>query len=442
MSGEAGAVTPGLLDRFAGELRQLPVPAKLPGARLALAGHVAANAWAHRARPHGLRRALAQAAFMEVALRTFGRWGMFGDGESFYPLSLMPDFHGSHFDEALRRLLSPERGPFVVHLAVTGSCPCRCAYCYADAGGPDPPDLGDEPLVAAARALAESGVPLVILSGGEPLTRLDRALRLIEILAPHSEVRLATSGIGLTPQRAARLHRAGLTALAVSLDSADPRRVDADRGYPGAFDAAVAALRCAAGAGLHTFVTSVVGREAFRSPVEVDRFLGFVRAQHPGLVVNFIPRFAAGRAGADGFCSPSEYAPVARRIARVIRRGGYRATVFLDPFELVVGCVGGGLRQLHVDVRGNLTACISGATFGNLADAPLDVLLRRTGAAGARLKRGFLCATTAARTRGGRVLDPDDSRRALTAFYAAHEDTVFQQLIDRVGPAFAWLAAE
>lgn len=430
-------MSPGVAGRLAGALRRLEVPRAGPGARLVLTGHLAARAFGDRSFRQRFRRTLLRIGFFEAALRTFGRGGMFSAGQAFYPLFLLPDFHGPHFDEALRRLLLPGRGPFAAHLAVTGACPSRCTYCYAAAGGPDAPDLGDARLFAVARALADRGVPLISLGGGEPLARYERLVRLVEILAGAAEVRVATSGVGLTPARASCLKRAGLTALAVSLDSDDPAKVNASRGYARAFEAAVQALRSSADAGLITLVTSVVDRSGFRSPADVDRFLRFLRELHPSLVVNFLPKFATGRASLDGFSSPEEYAPIARTIARAIQDGGHRATVFLDPLEHLMGCVGAGRRQLNVDARGNVTACISGASFGNLIDEPFEQVYDRFRAGGARLKRGFFCASIQDRAGGATVLAPDDSSRAIAEFYSSHPDTVFQRALDAFGAQIA-----
>lgn len=422
-------------------LRRAQVPRSLYAARAVLAGHIAARAWSDRRQPQSVRRTLLHLGFMEAALQTFGRWGMFNDDDAFYPLFLLPNFHGPHFDNALRRLLLPGRGPFAVHLAVTGVCPSRCTYCYASAGGSDAPDLGDERLIEVAQAIAGSGVPLISLGGGEPLSRYKRLLRMVEILAPTSEVRLATSGVGLTAKRVEALRLAGLEVLAVSLDSSDRNTVNTARGYHRAFDSAVAALRCSAEAGLMTLVTTVVDRAVFRDAEQVDDFLAFIREIHPKLVVNFLPKFETGRAvSTGGFRTPEEYAPVAKRIGKVIREHGYRATVFLEPLELLMGCVGGGRRQLNIDIWGNGTTCISGAAFGNVVDEGFEAVCDRFSSESSRLKRGFFCASLGDRVGEGKVLEADESEQALDAFYGAHKDTLFQRALDRFGAQIAWLA--
>lgn len=175
-----------------------------------------------------------------------------------------------------------------------------------------------------------------------------------------------------------------------------------------------------------------------RKPTLSDFCRSFVRSIHPELVVSFLPKFAAGRAVADGgFHSPREYEPVARRIARAIARGGYRATaVFGEQQDRWMGCVGAGARQLNVDALGNVRACISCAAFGNLLDEPLEVVYERFCAAGARLKRGYFCAE--ASDPGG--VDARGPARALETYLGSQDDPDFQRVLDVAGGAVAWLA--
>jgi MoaA/NifB/PqqE/SkfB family radical SAM enzyme len=424
-------------------LRMKSLRMRSPG-RLAAATHVTAKAWRGRGEGAGgaARRALVHAALIEGVRLLFGWGGAASHGAAYYPTTFLPDLHSPHFDRALRCLVDPTRGPFIVHLALTGACPWTCRYCYAGAGGKGAPDLGDVALARVARALAAERVPIVLLGGGEPLKRFDRAVRAIEVLADASEVRLATSGAGLTAARASELRRAGLRALAVSLDSDDRARVDATRG-PGAFDAAARALGIAANTGLLTLVTSIVGAGDFATPRDAERFLAWVRERHPGAIVNFIPEFGTGRAGARGFATPAAYAPTARRLARAIRRGDHRASAFYTPgMDAFVGCVGAGLRQAVIDIEGNLSACVSGASFGNLLEEPFDVVWRRMLTAPARLTRGFFCAEVAAELGARRTLSPEETLRALRGFHATHDDAWFESLLHHAGPALGWLLRE
>jgi MoaA/NifB/PqqE/SkfB family radical SAM enzyme len=413
--------------------------------RVGAAWQVAANAWRAPRADGALRRSLAHAAIVTGIGQLFGPGGSVSLGDAYYPTTFLPDLNGPHWNRALQRLVDPTQGPFVVHLALTGACPWSCRYCHAGAGGAGAKDLGSQAVEGLARALAAERVPIVILGGGEPLGRFERALQAVGLLAGASEVRLATSGAGLTASRAAELRRAGLQVLAVSLDSDDRARVDATRGR-GAFDAAARALGIAAEVGLLTLVTSVVGRDSFVTGGDAERFLGWVRTRHPGAVVNFLPEFATGRGRTGGFRTAAEYALTARRLTRAIRRGGHRATAFYAPgMDALVGCVGAGKRQAVIDVDGNLTACVSGASFGNLLHEPFAVVWRRMLDAPARLSRGFFCAEVSTELEklavagaAPRVLSPDETARALARFHGTHADA----WLEHVRAPLAWLLRE
>ncbi len=427
------------MDRLARSLSLSPVPWAVGTRELAVLGHVAARAYTHRDEPSALLRALVDLAFIEGSLLAFGRGGMLADGGAFHPLGFLPNYHGPHFHRALRRLFVPGLGPFVLHLSITGACPWLCRYCFASAGGPDAPDVGEPALLRVADAIARERVPIVILGGGEPLSRFDRVLRVIEALSGASEVRLATSGTGLTPQRARALRAAGLGVLAISLDSHERARVDASRG-DGAFDAATRALTVAAGASLETLVTCVVGPRTDAS--QLDGLLTLVRSLHPRAIVNFLPEFATGRGGADGFRTPAEYAPFGAELARVIRRENYRAAAFYaPPMDKLVGCVGAAQRQVVVDTRANLNACVSGASFGNLLEEPFDLVWARMRSAPARLKQGYFCS----HVNEGTAELPRDERAmlgALEAFFQSAPDATLQRVIDALGPWIERLVPE
>lgn len=118
--------------------------------------------------------------------------------------------------------------PTTLLAELTYRCPLHCPYCS------NPVDLqraqteltaGDwQRVFTEARAL---GVLQLGLSGGEPLLRKD-----LEQLVAHARrvglyTTLVTSGLGLTPDRAARLRDAGIDHIQLSLQDSD--RAGADR---------------------------------------------------------------------------------------------------------------------------------------------------------------------------------------------------------------------
>lgn len=135
--------------------------------------------------------------------------------------------------------------PHVVAWNLTRRCNLQCAHCYI-AAGPSESAAGelrtDECLRIADEILALNPAPLFILSGGEPLLRDD-----LETIASFTSSRGATVVVGtngtlLSDKRIASLMRAGVSGVAVSVDSLDAHRHDAFRHGAGALEATASAI--------------------------------------------------------------------------------------------------------------------------------------------------------------------------------------------------------
>jgi len=130
----------------------------------------------------------------------------------------------------------PEAGellPHVVAWNLTKRCNLRCSHCYISAG---PFETAESELTTAEchrvidELLAVNPSPMLILSGGEPLLRQD-----LEEIASHASGRgatvvVGTNGTTLTEPRVAMLKRAGVSGVAVSVDSLDEGVHDHFRG--------------------------------------------------------------------------------------------------------------------------------------------------------------------------------------------------------------------
>jgi radical SAM protein with 4Fe4S-binding SPASM domain len=139
----------------------------------------------------------------------------------------------------------PEK-PRIISWNVTLRCPLRCTHCYADAGEQDVPGvLSTTEAFRVIDQICETGKPVLILSGGEPLMRED----IFEIAryGTHQGLPMAmgTSGYVFSHDTAARLREAGIKKVAISVDSADPLVHDTFRGMKGAWERAIQAIcRC------------------------------------------------------------------------------------------------------------------------------------------------------------------------------------------------------
>ncbi|KTG21073.1 TIGR04053 family radical SAM/SPASM domain-containing protein [Haloferax profundi] len=157
--------------------------------------------------------------------------------------------------------IDTSRRPFVLIWEVTQACDLACDHCRADAHPARHPDelttSEGKHLLDQAREFGPG--QLVVLSGGDPLTRPD-LVELIEYGTSRGlRMTLTPSGTSsLTPETVHRLSDAGVTRLAVSLDGATPDTHDTFRGESGSFEQTVRAARAARDAGLPVQINTTV----------------------------------------------------------------------------------------------------------------------------------------------------------------------------------------
>ena len=134
--------------------------------------------------------------------------------------------------------------PRLVFWEVTKGCNLRCIHCRATASELlSPYDLPITKALNLIKQISQSFLPILVLSGGEPLFRHD-----IFDLASYAtslgiRVALATNGTLVSEQVARQILEAGVRRVSISLDGADASTHDAFRGISGAFDAALRGFR-------------------------------------------------------------------------------------------------------------------------------------------------------------------------------------------------------
>ncbi len=135
--------------------------------------------------------------------------------------------------------------PHVVAWNLTRRCNLRCAHCYISAG-PDAHTEGElttaECLRIADEILEVNPRPLFILSGGEPLLRDDLYTIARHAVDAGATVTVGTNGTFLDDAAIDALGAAGVSGVAVSIDSLRPRYHDRFRQGCGAHAASLAAI--------------------------------------------------------------------------------------------------------------------------------------------------------------------------------------------------------
>jgi 12,18-didecarboxysiroheme deacetylase len=148
----------------------------------------------------------------------------------------------------------------VVVWNVTRACNLNCVHCYARAVHlRDERELTTEQGITLLDDLADFGVPVILLSGGEPLLRPD----LIE-LARHAVDRgiravISTNGILIDEEKAMLLKDAGVSYVGISLDGLEKVN-DHFRGMKGAFKMALNGIKNCKKAGLKVGLRFTINR--------------------------------------------------------------------------------------------------------------------------------------------------------------------------------------
>ncbi len=145
------------------------------------------------------------------------------------PPGRRPDYHRRDFVHS----------PLVVFCEITQACDLVCQHCRACAQTkPHPGELETADSLRLMEQLAEfPKPPMVVLTGGDPLKRLD-IYKLVEHatnLGLHVSITPSATPL-VTREALRRLRDAGIARVAVSLDGADAATHDAFRGVAGSFD--------------------------------------------------------------------------------------------------------------------------------------------------------------------------------------------------------------
>lgn len=267
--------------------------------------------------------------------------------------------------------------PLYVVWETTLDCNAKCVHCYSDAVF----GKGKEywPLAEAIDLIdqiADAGVIILALSGGEVLMRRDW-----EKLVAHGVMRglrmtMATNGRKVTSRTAARLAALGIWNVSVSIDGASPAMHDAIRGIPGLFSAACRAVRHLVEAGIRVTVNytpmkpNLADAEAM---IELAWRLGAAK-------INMTEYVYTSRGGVDLMPSATELGCLLDRWQTAAN--AWQDRIVVDWHDCRVGLMlkgeeaaryrgcGAGYTHCRITVDGDVTPCVVLPTVaGNLRES-------------------------------------------------------------------------
>jgi MoaA/NifB/PqqE/SkfB family radical SAM enzyme len=235
--------------------------------------------------------------------------------------------------------------------------------------------------------LARMGCVLISLAGGEPTLRDDLA-EIVRIVSQHHIPFITTNGWRVTARLARELFDAGLWGASISLDYADPKRHDAQRGVEGAFERAVAAIRYFAEAPnrrrQRVNIMTVLTHDNLD---QVEPLLELAAGYGANLMVQ---PYCREKTGDGTFCHPG--GGVSAHLLSLWKRhpNFLSNPYFLSRFDAaldggITGCRAGAC-FFNIDERGDVAICVERRhrPVGNLLRDSIWTLLRRLRAAAER----------------------------------------------------------
>ncbi|MCL1880001.1 MAG: radical SAM protein [Actinomycetia bacterium] len=305
-----------------------------------------------------------------------------GEGEAFF------DNHA----QGLRK------APISTYVAVTDACRYSCWHCSAQrrnvqveggevgkgsegqpAGGSDAAgSLSTGQMLYIVEQLQLLGVSIIGLTGGEPLLR-DDLETIIAAVRPTSVAYVFSTGYGLGYERACALKRAGLSGIAISVDSPNAADHDALRQYEGAFQIAIDAIVNAKKAGLYTMSQTVATKKTLQNG-DLERLALLLKtlAVDEMRIMEPLP---CGKLRGDRHSTlAAEEVEALKKLHITFNssRSHIKASVF--PYfesDEQFGC-GAGTQHSYVDSRGNFGPCdFIDKAFGNLLDQDVFEIWKR-----------------------------------------------------------------
>ncbi len=141
--------------------------------------------------------------------------------------------------------------PKVIAWEMTRSCMLSCKHCRGAARDESyQNELSTEECKQIIDSIAEFCSPILIMTGGEPMSRSD-----IYELAKYASDKgiypvMAPCGFLITPESAQKIVDSGIKAISISIDGVTPESHDAFRGVEGAYEKTMIGLQNAKNAGI------------------------------------------------------------------------------------------------------------------------------------------------------------------------------------------------
>ncbi|GAB4284538.1 MAG: radical SAM protein [Marinilabiliales bacterium] len=270
-------------------------------------------------------------------------------------------------------------GFLFVIFCISSRCPYKCNYCYNSDMHSDKESLSLEQIITTIYQLKSMEVKNIYLSGGEPMTRYDDILIILnEFKDSNINFWLLTTGWQMTENKISDLKKLGLKGIMVSFDSYEQEYIHSVKKNKSSYDLALNTIKWSSQYGLITVIDCVLNKtlldqEKFNKLIHKISEAGgqFINCYTPKNIKNKI-------SDPDMMFNISDFNLLGKLIdANHKEKKNVPVAYSPDLWESVRGCTGGKL-FMYIDPSGNIRKCpFSEEIFGNISTNDLKNIISK-----------------------------------------------------------------
>jgi MoaA/NifB/PqqE/SkfB family radical SAM enzyme len=264
--------------------------------------------------------------------------------------------------------------------SITKKCPLRCQHCFEWDRLDSTETLSMNDIKTILHKFQKFGISHVQIGGGEPMTRYNDLINLLQTADKGTDFWLLTSGYNLTLEKASQLKNAGLTGVRISLDHWDKEKHNAFRGSEKAFEWVVQAAENSIKAGLAMGLSACTTKE-FLTDENLNEYLKFAKKLNASFIFLLEPRETGHFKNKEVTLTDEEVKKIESfylNINSSIEFEKFPLVLFPGYHQRKLGCFGAGIRYLYVDSEGSVHACpFCQGKLGNALTDDLPELIQK-----------------------------------------------------------------
>jgi MoaA/NifB/PqqE/SkfB family radical SAM enzyme len=244
-------------------------------------------------------------------------------------------------------------------ISITNRCSLNCEHCFEWENLNKEEKLSADDLIGIIHQYQDFGTTQIMLSGGEPMLRINDIFKILKAARGGTDFWIITSGIGLSIERAKKLKQLGLTGIMVSLDHFDQQQHNNFRGYEKAYSSAINAIIHANETGL-VATLSLCATKSFVTHENLINYMELAKELGVSFVQILEPR-AAGRYKGLDISLSDEQLELIKEIYLEYNSSplfaDYPLIHYLGYHQRKAGCFGAGNRFFYIDTEGDAHIC-------------------------------------------------------------------------------------